>query len=188
MKIINLFGGPGVGKSTLAATTFAHMKQEGYSVELVTEYAKQLTWEGRTNALSNQIYVFAKQLHNIFRLKGQVDYIVTDSPLLLTLAYKPHTMHPSFDAMVVDAVSEYDNINLILKRTVPYKTGGRNQNEFDAIKIDSRIRTVLDYYLMSYVEIDPTDQHVVQQITNLIPPNTTSDIAGSVSFKPHLAN
>lgn len=75
MKIINLFGGPGVGKSTLAATTFAHMKQEGYSVELVTEYAKQLTWEGRTNALSNQIYVFAKQLHNIFRLKGQVDYL-----------------------------------------------------------------------------------------------------------------
>ena len=43
--IINIFGGPGVGKSTVAADLFVIMKKEGYSVELVTEYAKELTYE-----------------------------------------------------------------------------------------------------------------------------------------------
>ena len=39
--IINLIGSPGSGKSTLAALLFGEMKKRGYSVDLVTEYAKR---------------------------------------------------------------------------------------------------------------------------------------------------
>ena len=50
MKVINLFGGPGCGKSTTAADLFARMKLRGLSVELVTEYAKDVVWDEKAAA------------------------------------------------------------------------------------------------------------------------------------------
>ena len=41
MKVINFYGGPGVGKSTKAAGMFYKMQLAGYSVELVNEFAKE---------------------------------------------------------------------------------------------------------------------------------------------------
>ena len=38
--VINLFGGPGVGKSTLCASVFAKLKIMGIDCEMATEYAK----------------------------------------------------------------------------------------------------------------------------------------------------
>lgn len=84
MKVINLLSGPGAGKSTTAAGLFYQMKLKGINVELITEYAKDMTWEERYNTLSNQLYIFAKQYSRQLRVKNKVDYIVTDSPLLLS--------------------------------------------------------------------------------------------------------
>jgi len=39
---INFFGGPGVGKSTLAAQLFGWLKAENFDAELVQEFVK--TW------------------------------------------------------------------------------------------------------------------------------------------------
>jgi adenylate kinase family enzyme len=39
-KVINLFGGPGCGKSTLAARIFSILKLKDISCELINEYAK----------------------------------------------------------------------------------------------------------------------------------------------------
>lgn len=61
--IINIYGGPGIGKSTIAAGLFNLMNvtYEGFtSVELVTEYAKDLIWENRLTTLQNQFYIDAK--------------------------------------------------------------------------------------------------------------------------------
>ena len=38
--VINLFGGPGCGKSTTMARLFADLKARGYNVEMVSEFAK----------------------------------------------------------------------------------------------------------------------------------------------------
>ena len=86
-KIINFFGGPGVGKSTTATGLFSWMKQQGYSVEYVSEFAKELSWEGSTSQLENQAHVFAEQFRRQWRLIDQVDYVITDSPLLLSSVY-----------------------------------------------------------------------------------------------------
>ena len=40
MKVINLFAGPGAGKSTTAAGLFHLMKIAGMNVELVTEFSR----------------------------------------------------------------------------------------------------------------------------------------------------
>ena len=44
---VNLFGGPGIGKSTTAAGVFNLLKLHGIETELITEFAKDLVWEER---------------------------------------------------------------------------------------------------------------------------------------------
>ena len=61
MKVINLLGEPGAGKSTTAAEIYACMKKQGYKVELVTEYAKEVLYEDRYRVIEDQVYIFAKQ-------------------------------------------------------------------------------------------------------------------------------
>ena len=67
--VINLFGGPGCGKSTQAAYIFSRLKMLGLNCELVTEFAKDKTWEHNSKALSCQPYVFGKQSYRLDRCK-----------------------------------------------------------------------------------------------------------------------
>ena len=52
--IINLIGGPGIGKTTIASMLFANMKLQKKSVEFVQEYAKNLVWREEFDILNNQ--------------------------------------------------------------------------------------------------------------------------------------
>ena len=52
---INLWAGPGTGKSTMAAGIFAALKWNKIDCELVSEYAKQIVWEESYTKLNNQI-------------------------------------------------------------------------------------------------------------------------------------
>ena len=89
LKVINLFAGPGAGKSTTRAGLFYLMKQNRYNVEETTEYAKDLTRDKDVSILSDQLYILAKQNRKLNRLQGKVDYALTDAPLLLNVHYTP---------------------------------------------------------------------------------------------------
>ena len=43
--IVNLFGAPSAGKSTMMALVFAKLKLNGCNVEMAPEYAKKKVWE-----------------------------------------------------------------------------------------------------------------------------------------------
>ena len=86
-KVINFIGGSGAGKSTMAAMTFAELKMRHHSVEYVQEYAKTLVWKELYHELDNQYQVSTEQYNMIKAVDGKVDYIVTDSPLVVGLFY-----------------------------------------------------------------------------------------------------
>lgn len=142
MKVVNLFAGPGAGKSTTAAGLFHIMKQEGYKVELVTEYAKDIVWADRHKELNDQLYISAKQNHRLFLLKDKVDYCITDSPLLLCIVYS-RMMPQSFFPFMKDLFHEYDNLAVILNRTKPYVLFGRSQTEDEAKDLDRQIHSLV---------------------------------------------
>jgi len=141
--VVNLFAGPGAGKSTLAAGVFHRLKLEGINCELVTEYAKDLTWEGRTDLLQrNQVLVLGEQYERLSRLVGKVDVIVTDSPLLMSKVYSLQLN--ALDALVDELWGQFDNINFVVTRTKPYNPVGRNQSLPEALLLDGHITDMLD--------------------------------------------
>lgn len=141
MIVVNLFAGPGAGKSTIAAGLFSELKWNGINSELVTEFAKDLTWESRDEALKDQIYVFGKQLHRIKRLSGKVDVVITDSPVLLSLVYGEN--NDKFHELVIQEFDKFCNLNVFVNRTKPYRQVGRKETEAEARFIDSALINIL---------------------------------------------
>lgn len=120
------------------------MKNSGLSVELVTEYAKDLTWEGRFDLLTDQLYILAKQNRRLQRLQGQVDFVVTDSPLLLSYHYvTPEYLPLHFKNLVLELWNQYDNHNIKINRVKPYVQKGRSQTQEQAVEIDTKINEML---------------------------------------------
>ena len=145
-KIINFYGGPGSGKSTAAAGLFYRMKVAGYSVELVNEFAKECVWEDNIPMLKDQLWVLAHQHRKILRLTGKVDYVITDSPVLLSPIYR--TMYG--EALYTDIIEKiarecydkYHNIDFILTRPNSHAIEGRVQGFIESLYVDSEIERV----------------------------------------------
>lgn len=167
MIVINLFGGPGAGKSTTAAGLFWLMKNRGLRVELVTEYAKALAWAKRGEELTDQFYIYAKQHHRQHVLKGQVDYVITDSPLLLTLLYTSHIEPPSYRQFVIDTFHSYENVNFFVQRVKPYQAIGRWQDEEEAMHLDTCTRKLLHDLRIGYNNVDG-DESSARGIMNML--------------------
>lgn len=81
--VINLFGPPCSGKSTTAAGLYYYLKMRHKHCEMVREYIKSWSWEGRIPNEYDQVYLFGKQAKYESLLYGKVDYIITDSPILI---------------------------------------------------------------------------------------------------------
>ena len=138
MKVINFFGGPNLGKSTTAAGLFYKMKINGHSVEFVTEYAKDVTWEDRQSVLKDQLYIFANQNRRLERLRDKVQFVITDSPLIIGLGYVPDNYPSTFEPFVIDMWNTYENKNFYLVNDgdLTYQQEGRNQNKREASEIN----------------------------------------------------
>jgi hypothetical protein len=155
MRVINIFGSAGVGKSTAASGLFYEMKKMGLNVELVTEYAKSIVWEKRYNVLDDQIYVFAKQQRSIRRLLDHgIEYVITDSPIPLGLCYvKDGSLSEHFFHLVMEVFNQYDNYNYLLSRNVVYNPIGRMQTESESKEFDKKVIHLLRTYNIPYDEI-----------------------------------
>lgn len=139
-RVINFYGGPSSGKSTAAAGLFYKMKMAGFSVELTDEFAKECVWEGNVPMLKDQLWILAHQHRKILRLADKVDYVITDSPVLLSPIYRELYEGPLYsdliDKMALECYNMYDNINFMLTRPIGFEETGRAQDETQSIQID----------------------------------------------------
>jgi len=168
---INVFGGPGLGKSTTAAGLFHKMKTKDYKVEYIQEYAKELTFGKDFIKLSDQLLLLGEQHHRMFRIKDQVDYIIHDSPFILGMIYASDDMIPldEFEALILKLYYRYNHINIFLKRSSEHKFQeyGRNQNLEEAIEKDKQIKKWLKKNKIPFYEVD-MGKNAVKEIYKII--------------------
>ncbi len=161
-KIINLFGGPGIGKSTQASGLFTEMKKHHMSVEYTYEFPKEVAWEGNVSQLRDQFFITANQHRNISRLYGKVEYIIVDSPIVLGCFYEqrygegyPASFYSTtgLSKFLWNLFNQYENINILLTRNdETYDPNGRLQDLQEAREIDKDIKETLLINSIPFIE------------------------------------
>ncbi len=156
LKVISLWAGPGAGKSTAAAGLFARMKRLRFHCELVTEYAKDLTYEKNYTALRYQMHVLGEQSYRIARLEGQTEYVITDSPIPLSLIYCKPEEREVLEPIVRHLWEQNENFAFELRRTkAPFVTHGRNETLEQAQNLDVLIRALaVQFGATTFVDAD----------------------------------
>ena len=163
MRVINLLGGPCVGKSTTASGLFFAMKKLGLNVELVTEFAKDLVWERHESLLGDQIYIFAKQNRRLGRLLDHgLDFAITDCPLLTGLLYLNRDLPeaPALERLVLDVFQTYDNANYLLRREHRFNPVGRVGDVQMARQRDADLIALLERHGIPYKVLPASDQAI----------------------------
>lgn len=144
--VINLYGSPGVGKSTISADLFAKLKLQKKSVELVREYIKEWVWEGREINPWHQIYIMGNQIRAESLLYKKTDFIITDSPILLVPFYEHYLsdheiVKPSAKNFMKYAETQgVTYVNFWLEKLDNYDSQGRNQSEQESISLDVKMK------------------------------------------------
>lgn len=153
--VVNLFAGPGAGKTTGARYIFAMLKmaRPELDFECADEYAKDKAWEG-TIKKYNQFYLSGKQSWKIKRLNGKLDVIITDSPILLGAMYCKD--NPMLIPAIKYEFNKYNNINLFIERHKEYNPHGRSQTEAEAKEIDNKILNFLKENNVQYKVVEGT--------------------------------
>ena len=165
-KIINLFGGPGIGKSSIAAGLTYKLKKRHISCDAPYEFPKVLAWDKNKEAIGDQLYVVANQHRGIAKSFGKVKYIIVDSPILLSLVYKNYynnsETYPAklygkeFDDLIIFMNNYYSSVNIVLKRSEEgvHNDKERYQNLEESINLDNAIKAKLEEFQIPYIEVE----------------------------------
>ena len=105
----------------------------------------------------------------MFRLLGQVDIIVTDSPLLLTPIYAPELT--TLTKLAMEETNKLTCLNVFISRKKKYNPHGRNQTRAQSIQIDKKIKSFLTNHKVPYIEIVATKnsiKHIVDKAIKLL--------------------
>jgi len=182
--VINLYGGPGTGKSTTAAHLFALLKSRGVNAELVQEYVKQWAWESRKPVNYDQFYFFGKQSRKEYSLFGAVDVIITDAPVCLGAYYtelfgtsEQADLFKKMAKVYYDMVSNdgHQYLHIWLNRVKPYNPSGRFQTAEQALEIDKDMKRMLTTDLgLKLLNVDGSEdgvRHILEMLAveKLIP-------------------
>lgn len=154
--VVNLYGGAGIGKSTISAFLFSELKSMNYEAEYVNEFAKELIWEKRNETFEDEVYIFGKQNHKLFRVNGKVEVVITDRPLLITNIFNED--NPELCNLCLKTYNQYNNCNIFLKRDVSYNPNGRNETEEEAKKNDEKIFKLLKDNNIDFTIFKSTDK------------------------------
>lgn len=122
--------------------------------------------------------MFSEQYSRMQRLENQVDVVITDSPLLLSLYYGVGQPE-SFRELIIDYSNNLgqDHFHIFLERKKRYSNNGRMQTFDEAIEIDKSVKHILREYNVKFNEFPATEggyQLIYENIMSKINHRTNS--------------
>lgn len=159
--VINLIGGPGCGKSTIAADLFSRLKKMGVTCELVTEYIKERIYEENKTIPFNQIAIFGNQHYMINNKIGKVECVIQDGSFINNELYTRENTgkdNPEFYQLLVSEYKKFNNLDFFIDRgTIPFETYGRIHTHEQSLRIDQEIKNIYDKYNFKYISVESRD-------------------------------
>lgn len=163
--LINIYGGPGAGKSTTAAGVFYELKRIGYDCGLVTEMATELVYDEAFNIMNDQIYLFGEQWHRTFRMLGKVDFIVTDSPLLMNIVYNAFK-DEEFDKFIYSRIHKLKSLDFFINRSDAFSKVGRIHNLEQSKEVDKTIKELAKNNGIKLIELE--QENSITEIVKIV--------------------
>lgn len=173
--VINLFGGPGIGKTTTANRLVGSLKISDIDAVYISEYIKELIYKVNSERISDvdrketsklldgslysQSCIFQRQKEMLDIHVDQVPVLVTDSPLPLNIIYLKDCSD-SYRADVLRCFNEeYINVNIVLERdpNAIFQTEGRIHNKYESIEKDKEIIKFLKDNDINYIRFPVND-------------------------------
>ena len=176
-KVINLFAGPGGGKTATGLELAGLMKKIGMSCEYAPEAVKSHVWDNNQRALSCQPKIFGDQLNELHKLDGKCDFIVTDSPLTINLLHNGFGVTQNYKNWIVEIFNMFDNINILItvdRETHKYEESGRYESKERAAEMDIENNKMLIENNIPFV-VFKLHENTAQNICNYIRATYTSD-------------
>jgi nicotinamide riboside kinase len=161
--IVNLFGPPSAGKTTVAHGLLYKLKCAGISCEYAPEYAKELVWRGDDARLADQLGILGEQTSRLVTYVDKVGVIVTDGPLLLTSFYD-NKYWPNTDSCVDDVAlahhHRFKNLNFFIERSHAYESRGRYQTDEESFAIQDELQMFLKERNIKTYSMFNTENHI----------------------------
>ena len=155
--LVNMFGAPSSGKSTIAANVFARLKTDGIPAEFISERAREVIAKFKFKKIKTmsdemQLEILEAQYHAETYFKHSTDYpVIADSSTLLTLAYGTESFFQKYgdrvQTLVNNIVSEMDVVFYLPLRDSVQDDPNRIHNYEQCLEVDAKIRNILNTYL-----------------------------------------
>lgn len=187
---IALLGAPGTGKSTLAAYTYAMLKDEGFEGDLVQEYIREhINKHKKVPSITFQSIVYERQLEKEKILPKELDFFVTDSPHSLSYIYasmyidyndvdQRELLTDLYSKFLKNSRTAYDLVYVLDHNYKPNMEDGvryQTTKEMDTLK--KFIPTFLDMHQVEYkllgkgLSTKKRAKKIVKDVKNLIKKN-----------------
>jgi len=171
---INLFAGPGAGKSASAANIFSQLKAKHYNIEIICEYVKLWAYQSIPVESFDQVFLLGQQIRQEdVVLRNGVNTVVTDSPLLMYPCYAKKYGFKGWRHLlgIVEEFEEsYPSINIFLIRdkNVSYANEGRFHTLSSAIEMDKAIMETIHESEIPYKIFHIGDDDIIEYLKDQI--------------------
>ena len=173
--LLNFLGAPGVGKTSLSVSVFSYLKARDFSAEFSPEYVKKWSWEKRNISPFDQLYIFGKECHNQSSLFNKVEFLIADSPVMLTAFYqyfynKKNTLsipcHDFYDTAIKE--NKVEVINFFLPRMRDYNPAGRYQTQEESDCAAELLKAWLNIEGYEYTVLSCNDEDRLKEVIKAI--------------------
>ena len=151
---VNLWGGPGMGKTGVAQQVSGELKARGIRADYVPEYAKELVRAGIILAY-DQLEILAEQHRREKLCEDALQVVVTDSPLPLSLYHCADQDRAAVEQLIDNRMRGWKVVNYFLERDLSesYETEGRYEDVEGALAKHAALQDILKRRDPSYTTV-----------------------------------